>query len=125
MTTNEKIANKKISKWLGYETFEINENNSSLSVIQNIGTGLCARRPDGISVKLDFLHDRNQQKWIIDELIKRGYRIQIIHTEYGTSVNIWHNDDLTEYHKTNEMIDNSAFISAVEQLIDKENKEEK
>jgi hypothetical protein len=100
MTTNEKIA-----IWLGlkhdWKKIWIHPNGKDFII-------------------LDFLHDRNQQKWIIDELIKRGYRIQITYTEYGTSANIWHNDNQTEFHKSNDKIDDSAFIECVLELIEKE-----
>ena len=71
--------------------------------------------------KIDFLHDRNQQKWIIDELKKRKYSIKIFITEnYATA--IIYRGGIGEFRGLSELGDDGpAFIDAVEQLIDNEN----
>lgn len=75
--------NEKFCLWLGFKY-------EDESFILKIPTGIWIARelPSGEwdiafdtnnpkYIPLDFLHDRNQQKWIIDELIKKGYRIKI------------------------------------------------
>lgn len=106
MTTNEKIA-----KWLGFKKYKCQD---------GMRAWLHDEKEKNLQ-DLDFLHDRNQQKWIIDELIKRGCRIKTTISEYGTKVHIWHNDYLWETVKKNDEIDDTAFISAVLELIEKEN----
>jgi len=69
---------------------------------------------------IDFIHDRNQQKWIIDELVKRGYSIEIYYSKRGMEVRIWGDDSYLEFCEEKEKLDDSNLISAVEQLIDKE-----
>jgi len=104
MNTNEKIA-----KWLGLQE----------KYITNFGIQWVINLEDSVPINLDFLHDRNQQGWIIDELIKRGWRIKIYICEQTCEVKIWHNDDQIEVIGDNEDLD-LAFISAVEQLINQE-----
>jgi hypothetical protein len=119
MNTNEKIA-----KWLG--------------LIPNIKDDIIIYWEDKWGVRwyskpigsfrrynLDFLHDRNQQKWIIDELKKRGYVLVFIIDSKGAECLIYGEPDKSNtkelLHKTSNKDEDLAFISAVEQLIDKEN----
>jgi len=76
--------------------------------------------------KPDFIHDRNQQKWIRDELKKRGYKI--IETESLTfnSILIFKGDEsYSVAAKSNEKDLDIAFIEAIMQLIENENQDEK
>ena len=106
MNTNEKIA-----KLLGIEDELIYRSNGEIFYKE---------------IKLDFLHDRNQQKWIEDKLIKLGYGI-IYEYYLDKNPKYWfveifdsaYPDSESIVFKTNESKD-LAFISAVEQLIDKE-----
>ena len=111
MNTNEKIAT-----WLG---------------MKKLTKNAYERKIDG-GYKyyfLDFLHDCNQQKWIEDKLEKEEYWIEYL---YNTDAKIWlvfihKNENMyrTDYHliqiRTMNKERNLAFISAIEQLIDKEN----
>jgi Uri superfamily endonuclease len=118
MTTNEKIA-----KWLGVKKHKwISSEGESYSYInENIDKESSELR---IVEYLDFLHDRNQQKWIIDELKKRGWIIKIHITDKRTWVSIYKlegmGEKIVEYGGS-EPDDGEALIQAVEQLIDKEN----
>ena len=105
MNTNEKIA-----KWLGLEK----EKNIYPYPWEEYWV-----REHIIYKNLDFLHDRNQQKWIEDELIKRGWRIKIYICEQICEVKIWHNDDQIEVIGYDENSD-LAFLEAVERLIVKD-----
>jgi hypothetical protein len=120
MTTNEKIA-----KWLGCITFYINH--ASNSVIEKIGTGLFAKKSENDTCfKVDFLHDRNQQKWIEDELIKKGYMVVKVLEKENAFVRLAKvKQDIKNFfesiEKENDKPDlDTAFIEAVMQLIDKE-----
>jgi len=106
MNTNEKIAT-----WLG---------------MKKLTKNAYERKIDG-GYKyyfLDFLHDRNQQKWIEDKLIEGGDGIIY---SYYLDKKYWfveifdsaYPDSASKVWKTNESKD-LAFIQAVEQLIDKE-----
>lgn len=110
-----KEVNKVIAEWLGLKDQIIPmqyANGECIDVIEN----------------LDFLHDRNQQKWIIDELEKRNY--WLIYT-YSPSDKTWviqiHkviNEGRTDFRliqvrKKNQSKD-QAFIDAVIELIEKE-----
>ena len=104
MNTNEKIAT-----WLG---------------MKKLTKNAYERKIDG-GYKyyfLDFLHDRNQQKWIIDEIIKRGYGIEMT---YLLKVKEWSVNIYDIYlHDVAAFCDKDldlAFLEAIEQLIDKEN----
>ena len=114
MNTNEKIAT-----WLG---------------MKKLTKNAYERKIDG-GYKyyfLDFLHDRNQQKWIEDKLIELGYRIDYCFEEKGTHWEIiiakeenanWYDLDYidnTIYIGIKNESKDLAFIQAVEQLIDKE-----
>jgi len=107
MNTNEKIA-----KWLGM--VRMNEmwckpnEDETVSVYPK-------------NYILDFLHDRNQQKWIEDKLIELGYGIMHDYIQSDNSHNFsLYIGQTVEYTGENESKD-LAFISAVEQLINKEN----
>ena len=108
MTTNEKISsdiNIKIANWLKHE-----------HIYEEIWMNPITYQ----NYWIDFLHDRNQQVWIIDELVKRGYRVDIYFSEHGADVRIWHNDSHVDISITSDKIDDSAFLNAVEQIIDME-----
>lgn len=104
--------NSKIAKWLGFKN------------IRNIkfpDLGLCI--VDGIvPIQLDFLHDRNQQKWIEDELQKRGIGTMYDYdpTEKRHSFTLYDGQICNPISESDHKSKNEAFISAVEQLIDKE-----
>ena len=110
MTTNEKIA-----KWLGlkfigkpYE-LEIYEGPKSNYKY---------------ATQLDFLHDRNQQKWIEDRLEELGYTwISAFNGKYHffTIMKRFRVGDTLS--KTRGDDEDLTFIQAVEQLIDKETSE--
>ena len=116
MNTNEKIA-----KWLGLET-------EKDPLTEHLRTRYKALE----FVYIDFLHDRNQQKWIEDKLIELGYRIDYCFEEKGTHWEIiiakeenanWYDLDYidnTIYIGIKNESKDLAFIQAVEQLIDKE-----
>jgi hypothetical protein len=116
MNTNEKEPNSKIAKWLGIKKHKcVSSQGESYSYInENIDKESNENREVEY---LNFLHDRNQQKWIEDKLIELGY---VIVYQY---VNIWmvtiiNKKPLPFVYEKNESKD-LAFISAVEQLIDK------
>jgi hypothetical protein len=106
MNTNEKIA-----KWLGLKCKTM-------------------RHPDGYNYLylddlrweiIDFLHDRNQQKWIKDKLKELGYTWLSSFNGKHYFFDImrrWNINDLLTKGKNED--EDLAFISAVEQLIDKE-----
>jgi len=98
MNTNEKIA-----KWLGI----------NYPLKDHVWV-------DGADYILDFLHDRNQQRWMIDEIIKRGYGIEIVYLltskEWNIAIYDCHMEDVVGIYKKD--LD-SALFEAVEQLIDK------
>jgi len=105
-------TNKKIAKWLGWI--------SEMEINQGV---VCIADKDiknAIEVELDFLHDRNQQKWIEDKLIELGYEIKINQDKEGTLVQIGKEPFRPIASGENKSKD-LAFISAVEQLIDKTN----
>ena len=126
MNTNEKIVNQKIAEWLKvishiYGEYEV------LYYYKNYHP----------VTKLDFIHDRNQQKWIEDKLIELGYRIDYCFEEKGTHWEIiiakeenanWYDLDYidnTIYIGIKNESKDLAFIQAIEQLIDKENESTK
>lgn len=100
MNTNEKIA-----IWLG--------------LVRHLATTLENYwwRGDDL-IQLDFLHDRNQQKWIEDKLIEEGYELYYEHIKIKWMVEILKDKDI--FYQTISESKDLAFISAVEQLIDKE-----
>ena len=119
MNTNEKIA-----KWLGLELRECWVGYEKYYFKNG--------KPLIWEKDLDFLHDRNQQKWIEDKLIELGYRIDYCFEEKGTHWEIiiakeenanWYDLDYidnTIYIGIKNESKDLAFIQAVEQLIDKE-----
>ena len=111
MTTNETIC-----KWLGFE--------KNIATIEEYYWRVDENGIDDM-IKPDFLHDRNQQKWIEDKLENEGYLITYTLTDvfhYSGVKRIWKIVIVGEPHsdiiKSNESKD-LAFIQAVEQLIDK------
>lgn len=99
MTTNEKIA-----IWLNHE---------------HIHEEIWMNPINHANYWIDFLHDRNQQKWIEDFLKKDGWAI-------GRFTNkLWKGTEIKKGNKKYQgdtYSDNDGdFIQAVEQLIDKEN----
>jgi len=114
MNTNEKIVNQKIAEWLKvishiYGEYEV------LYYYKNYHP----------VTKFDFIHDRNQQKWIEDKLKEDGWRISYLITVNGNwAIVIFKTWKIREIYKCNESKD-LAFIQAVEQLIDKENESTK
>jgi len=109
MNTNEKIC-----KWLGLET-------EKDPLTEHLRTRYKALE----FVYIDFLHDRNQQKWIEDKLKEDGWRISYLITVNGNwAIVIFKTWKIREIYKCNESKD-LAFIQAVEQLIDKENESTK
>jgi hypothetical protein len=113
MNTNEKIC-----KWLKFKSAKVL---GDYGIPQPIW-----KKPDGTIVYndiIDFLHNRNQQKWIEDKLIELGYEITTEVDQNGAKVTIWKVDDGWEipesiYDKSKDI----ALINAVLQLIEKENK---
>lgn len=74
----------------------------------------------------DFLHDRNQQKWIEDELIEKGYGIL---SQWFFLSEMWnieiYSDLVNSYEITIDKSNKSkdqAFIDAVMELINQEEK---
>jgi len=108
MNTNEKELNSKIAVWLGMAIFK--------------KTGQIVYPDEYKGIIPDFLHDRNQQKWIIDKLKKEGYAIETYTDLDTTEVTIWNPKE--SWDMPEDFIENKdedvAFISAIEQLIDKE-----
>ena len=72
MNTNEKELNNKIAVWLGMAIFK--------------KTGQIVYPDEYKGIIPDFLHHRNQQKWIEDELVKREYYIKY---EYDPELRLW------------------------------------
>jgi hypothetical protein len=134
LNKNKMETTEKILQFLGFR-----DKDESLILKTPNGTNLARELPNGgwditldrdnpNYIPLDFLHDRNQQKWIIDKLKKRGWRIiTIIDKNYACVDFIkWYGTlaerDYEKISKENKISDlNLAFIQAVEQLIDKEN----
>jgi hypothetical protein len=103
MTTNETI-----SKWLGFTEVK--------------GSAYKCYSYNGQNVyenTLDFLHDRNQQKWIEDELIEKGYKI-----DYDYYYKSWHigiqKDKYKIWFESENESKDTAFIECVLELIKKE-----
>jgi hypothetical protein len=109
MTTNEKIA-----RWLGLETFNAPLEDNILVVYK-----------DNKRITLDFAGDRNQQKWIIDELKKRGYTIAVVTDKEGTNVTIYREKEcpdgiMYDYNETtSRKEEGEVLIEAVLELIEK------
>ena len=78
--------------------------------------------------EIDFLHDRNQQKWIEDKLIELGYYVYYYKEDIGWEIFIYNVN--SNYKKdvkikiTNKSKD-IAFLEAIEQLINQENENKK
>ena len=105
MNTNEKIC-----KWLGLET-------EKDPLTEHLRTRYKALE----FVYIDFLHDRNQQKWIWDKLMELGYIIISTTDMEGTDVVIYKKNHKPNSERIFNKDEDLAFIQAVEQLIDKEN----
>ncbi len=99
MNTNE--IDNKIGKWLFGDLYD----------------------PDS-DIKIDFLRDRNQQKWIEDRLIELGYGIfedcDITTKEWCIEIFDSAYPDSLYYASSKNKSKDLAFIQAVEQLIDKQ-----
>ncbi|OGM08855.1 hypothetical protein A2Z67_02500 [Candidatus Woesebacteria bacterium RBG_13_36_22] len=122
MNTNEKIA-----KWVGVRKhrFVGYLGETYCYINENIDKESHENREVEY---LDFLHDRNQQKWIEDKLIELGYGINYTYSQMWKKhfYNIVPKEvDETNIHKyfkgESEISKSIALISAVKQLIDKEN----
>jgi hypothetical protein len=108
MNTNEKIA-----KWLGWI--------SEMEINQGV---VCIADKDiknAIEVELDFLHDRNQQKWIKDKLKELKYMWVADFNGIRYSFIILERTSMTrcEIVRNENKDEDLAFIQAVEQLINK------
>jgi hypothetical protein len=106
MNTNEKIA-----IWLKLKCSKMPHPDGAIGLYLN---------EEGKKWQLiDFIHDRNQQKWIEDKLKEDGWRISYLITVNGNwAIVIFKTWKIREIYKCNESKD-LAFIQAVEQLIDK------
>jgi hypothetical protein len=113
MTTNDKIA-----KWLGFRKKSDNEGHTYF--IHN-------KYGQMIIYDFDFAGDRNQQKWIEDELIEEGYEFEygyVAKDEGWWEVGIY---DTMPMSKINILVKSktskdAALIEAVLELINKEEK---
>jgi hypothetical protein len=119
MTTNE---TKSIAEWLKLEIFE---EERYIYKVERYDTHERFAKTKKL-IKLDFLHDRNQQKWIIDKLKELGYTIETNENKISSYVAIFNTYvSIYEHYTGHKEYGGEALIQAVEQLIDKENKEEK
>jgi hypothetical protein len=109
MTTNETIA-----KWLELD-----------GIISNDTVTLAYNKERTGSYKLDFLHDRNQQKWIEDELIANDYEIEygyVAKDDGWWEVGIFDSMPMETINILQRNVSkDTAFIEAVLELIEKEN----
>ena len=107
MNTNEKIA-----KWLGLET-------EKDPLTEHLRTRYKALE----FVYIDFIHDRNQQKWIKDKLKELKYMWVADFNGIRYSFIILERTSMTrcEIVRNENKDEDLAFIQAVEQLIDKGN----
>lgn len=105
-------TNRIIAEWLGIE--RIKDGTYVYWYYKKTGDHL----PNDM---LDFLNNRNQQKWIENELKKRGYAIEMYVIKDYARVTISPNRSPKEYEAFNGDGDlELAFIEAVLQLIKEE-----
>jgi hypothetical protein len=106
--------NSQIAKWLGFEQ----------KYIKNLGIQWVINLEDSKPIKLDFLHDRNQQKWIEDELIANDYEIEygyVAKDDGWWEVGIFDSMPMGTINILQRNVSkDTAFIEAVLELIEKE-----
>jgi hypothetical protein len=113
MTTNEK--NLIIANWLKLEVIRMPLNADFLVIYK-----------DNKRIILDFAGDRNQQKWIEDELIKKGYMVVKVLEKENAFVRLAKvKQDIKNFFESIEKENDkpnldTAFIEAVLELIEKE-----
>ena len=122
MNTTE--INQKIAEWLGIEK-KLNPNwtTKMSNVFRQYNYFY-----NGIEIYPDFLHDRNQQKWIEEKLEKEIYEIHYhyVNGNWEIELMIGHNIQnlvstpiyITKIDKSKSL----AFLQAVEELIQEDKK---